>query len=153
MKILRISNILCIGAATGLGVLLFWTSQAVQQKEAVLENAQQKLQQEVETVRVLAVEWDYLNRPDRLEKLAKEQLGMSLPASTEMVNSVDDIPEPIIVHTDPEFYEEGIAQSVSYEPVAPKAPPPAPVISPSAAERSSFDQLIQNLESEGADTP
>src|SRR5688572_26982177 len=94
MKLFRISNILTLAVAAMFGVLLFWTSQDVQKKERVLAKSKAELAQEQETVRVLSVEWDYLNRPQRLEDLAKE-LGMQLPSAQEVVSGMDQIPEPI----------------------------------------------------------
>jgi len=140
MRLFRISNILSFAVATVCGVLLFWTSQAVQQKEDQLSEVRHQLNQETETVRVLSVEWDYLNRPQRLEQLARDQLGMEQPSAKEVVRSVNDIPEPM-------FEEEGIVQSVSMEapkPVIPKTE----IVQPSKAEKQSFDTLIQNV-SEG----
>ncbi len=151
MKIFRISNLLSLVVATVFGVLLFWTSQAVQQKEEQLGELKQNLAQETETVRVLGVEWDYLNRPQRLEKMAVEHLGMELPSATEVVKKVDDIPEPqpLVIP-----YDETLAQEVST--AAPKPPQQksipmkAETISPSKADKQSFDKLIQSLDG-GAD--
>lgn len=145
MKLFRISNLLSLMLATFFGVLLFWTSQSVQTKENELAKAKKNLSHEQETVRVLSVEWDYLNRPQRLEKLASEQLGMQAPGGEEMVRTVSDIPEPA--------YDEGYTQPVSFDP-APKAVAPAPVpvnetVMPSKAEKQSFDKLIESLDGQG----
>ena len=140
MRLFRISNILSFAVATVCGVLLFWTSQAVQQKEDQLSEVRHKLGQETETVRVLSVEWDYLNRPQRLEQLARDQLGMEQPSAKGVVRAASDIPEPV-------FEEEGIVQAVSLEPAKPVAPKPE-IVQPSKAEKQNFDSLIQNL-SEG----
>lgn len=152
MKIFRISSVLFLLAAIFAGVLLFWTSQAVQQKEAALKDARKQLLQEQETLRVLSVEWDYLNRPQRLEELAVQQLGMELPSSSEVIRSAGDIPEPMIAESEPVFEEEGIIHAVAVQ-----APKPAPVaapakpaiVSPPTAEKQSFEKLIQSLDAEG----
>lgn len=157
MKIFRISNFLFLGLAVTFGVLLFWTSQAVQKKEDMLKEARQQLMQEQETVRVLGVEWDYLNRPQRLEELAAGQLGMALPSAGEVVRSVSEIPEPIIVNTDPDYFDEGIAQNVSMERPAPQvrpvpvAAPKKETVTPSSTEKQSFDRLIQSLDAGGGE--
>ena len=153
MRLFRISNILSFTVATVFGVLLFWTSQAVQQKEEQLAEVRGKLTQEIETVRVLSVEWDYLHRPQRLEQLARDQLGMEQSSATELVRNVSDIPEPIVVNADPLYYdadEAPIVQSVSLEPAKPQVPKPE-IVSPSKAEKQSFDNLIQNLNAEGTE--
>lgn len=143
MRLFRISNILSFAVATVCGVLLFWTSQAVQKKENELSHIRKNLTQEKETIRVLSVEWDYLNRPQRLEQLARDQLRMEPPSVKEVVRNVSEIPEPM-------FEEEGIVQAVSMEApkAAPAAPPKSEIVSPSQAEKQNFDALIQNLSEE-----
>ncbi len=142
MRIFRISNILSLLLATFFGVLLFWTSQSVQTKEDALAEARKSLSHEQETLRVLSVEWDYLNRPQRLEKLAAEQLGMQPAGGKEMVKTVNDIPEPL------PFEEEGYTQPVSFDaaPPPPVAAPARETVSPAKAEKQSFDKLIQSLD-------
>lgn len=151
MRFFRISNFLSLLLATFFGVLLFWTSQSVQTKENELARVKKNLAHEQETIRVLSVEWDYLNRPQRLEKLAIEQLGMEPAGGGEMVKTVSDIPEPIV---DPSM-DEGYTQAVSFDPApAAKRAAPAPVketVSPAKAEKQSFDRLIQSLDAEGGE--
>ena len=146
MRIFRISNILSLLLATFFGVLLFWTSQKVQTKEDEFSAVKKELAHEQETVRVLSVEWDYLNRPQRLEKLAAEQLGMEPAGGKEMVKTVSDIPEPL------PFEEEGYTQPVSFASPAPAVVVPAPkeeTVAPARAEKQSFEKLIQSLDAEG----
>ncbi len=157
MRLFRISNILFLAVATILGVMLFWTSQAVQKKEEELSEVRQKLSQETETVRVLSVEWDYLNRPQRLEELAGE-IGMKKASAKEMVRNVNDIPEPIIVNTDRSFADESMVQAVSVSMESPvveqkniskKIPMKTEIVAPSQAEKQSFDRLIESINAGG----
>lgn len=145
MRIFRISNFLFLGIAVFFGVLLFWTSQSVQQKEDQLDEIRQQLVQEQETVRVLSVEWDYLNRPQRLEQLASEQLGMTLPSAKEVVRDVADIPEPLMADPDA---QSPMTQTVSLTTSVPKiqASPKKETVTPGTAEKQSFDRLIQSLD-------
>ncbi len=143
MKIFRISNLLSLALATFFGVLLFWTSQAVQQKEDELAEIKGNLSHEQETIRVLSVEWDYLNRPQRLEKLAVEQLGMEPPGGEEMVKTVNDIPEPLLIPNDPVYHD------VSLKPAPATVVPKKETVSPSTAEKQSFEKLIQSLDGGG----
>lgn len=158
MKIFRISSILFLLMAACSGVLLFRTSQAVQQKESDLREVRTRLAQEQETLRVLHVEWDYLNRPQRIEELAASQLGMELPSTKELIRTAADIPEPIIVNTNPDFYEEDGApvgvQMVSTAAPVKVAPKAAPIpkketVAPDAAEKMTFYQLIQQVDAKG----
>lgn len=144
MRLFRISNILCLAFATFFGVLLFWTSQSVQQKEDRLSQAQKDLTQEMETIRVLSVEWDYLNRPQRLEELAIRLLGMESASGKEVVKAASDIPEPV--------FEDSFAQDVSMAPDKKEAPKNE-TVTPSTAERQNFYQLLQSLDKEGKGTP
>lgn len=146
MRLFRISNILSFTIATICGVLLMWTSQAVQDKEDQLSAVKTKLEREEDTMRVLTVEWDYLNRPQRLEELARTQLGMEAPAASEVVRNVSDIPEPMMIE------EEPAIQTVSMEPAKPLPPQvmKSETISPSKAEKQDFETLIQNLNADGA---
>jgi len=155
MKLFRISNVLSLAVATLFGILLFWTSQAVQKREDELTDLKKSLNQQQETTRVLQVEWDYLSRPQRLEKLAREQLGMELPSAKEVVSGLDQIPEPSPVKAASALMEEdGLSQSLSVD-----AEPPAPklitksvkseTVSPSSAEKKDFNSLIQNLDTKG----
>jgi hypothetical protein len=80
---LRLSTILSLALAAGAGFILFQTSQNVQQAESNLRNIQTALAKEQDAMRVLETEWDYLNRPDRLEELARQhqKIQGSSPAS------------------------------------------------------------------------
>lgn len=154
MKILRISNVLILLVATVFGILLFWTSQAVQQKEDDLAALKKHLGSEKEAIRVLSVEWDYLNRPDRLEELAVKELGMKAVSAKEVVTAAGDIPEPFIPAVDTDvLMQENITHEVSLQaPVAQPSRAPvakAEIVSPSKAEKNSFEQLIQSLDLEG----
>jgi len=157
MKVFRISNLLSFALATTMGVLLFWTSQAVHHKEDALKNIQKKLEHEKEANRVLGVEWDYLNRPQRLEKLASEQLGMALPAMGGVVKSIDDIEEPVIVHNQPKVHHDDVI--ISSIPVSMTNTPAkkekiyAETISPSRAEKQTFYDLIKSLDVQNGDAP
>lgn len=73
---IKISHCIVCIMAIWTAVLLFWTSQSVQKTDRELKKLKQSNYSEFEMVRVLSSEWDYLNRPDRLEKLAQEFLSV-----------------------------------------------------------------------------
>lgn len=77
MKKPGLPTVLSVVGAIAAGALLFWTSQSVQQAEDRLADLQRSVLSEEQSIRVLRAEWDYLNRPDRLEGLASEYLGLS----------------------------------------------------------------------------
>lgn len=148
MKLFRISSLLSLLSAILCGVLLFWTSQAVQQQESRLEKAKKELVHETETVRVLAVEWDYLTRPQRLEELAHQLLGMEAPTTKELLQDVSDIPEPQM--PDPEVFSGQEVQTYSISLSAKKNevldPSKQEKIIPPKAEKDNFETLIQSLD-------
>ena len=131
MKLFRISNLLSLGVACFMGVLLYLTSQKVQQAENDLAKTRQAMASENESVRVLSAEWDYLTRPQRIEELARDTLKMVPSDSGDTVApSADVLPEMPAA--------ESI--QVSSEPAA-KNPPDTI----SNAERQNFDALIGDV--------
>ena len=71
---MRLSGLIFLFAAVCLGCGLFVTSQSVQRVEMALHDVERDIKTETENVRVLSTEWVYLNKPQRLEKLAYEYL-------------------------------------------------------------------------------
>lgn len=151
----RLSGVLCMVLAILCGGALFWTSQSVQKAERKLSQAVQNNQTEQETLRVLSAEWDYLNRPARLEKLTKGNLDMDevLANSENFIQTTDDIPQPVtpvIPKMKPEFLQHVSTKDKAAESnvSAPRQTLPPKVIEKS--ERENFNQLIENFVEEGA---
>ena len=140
MKLFRISNILLLCSAACLGGLLFRTSQSVQVAEDKLAGLNMSVRQEQESIRVLDAEWDYLNRPQRLEALAKKYLSVSSPESNQFVEDAAAIPEPVAPVIPP------AKPAIFAQPVAvPAKPSPNPVPSQTikASERQNFEDLVK----------
>lgn len=95
---LRLSGLLSIILAIFCASLLFWTSQSVQKAERELAKAEQQNEAEEEMLRVLSAEWNYLNRPERLEQLTKGNLDLDEPLadSKNFISSADSIPQPVV---------------------------------------------------------
>ncbi len=140
MKLFRISNVLILGLATTLGGALFWTSQHVQERQDALADITAQTRHERETLNVLTAEWDYLNRPQRLEELAAEYLDVERPSETNIVTDVSAIHEPV---TPPLVPEQPAIIPAVVAPAAPKPAPVAPVIEKNDSER--FQTLLNNL--------
>lgn len=112
MKFIRLSTLMAVSAATLAGAALFLTSQKVQRDEARLEDLKATVTREEAHIRVLRAEWDYLNRPDRLERLVKTQMGMGVPQAKQVSGYIDDVPEPLFIappQRKPQFKPQPVA--------------------------------------------
>lgn len=80
------------------GAGLFWTSQNVQTLNDDLAKARIEIMSEQETIRVLRAEWDYLNNPERLEKVADDYFsGKGHEVGTaDLVQDPEYLPEPFV---------------------------------------------------------
>lgn len=135
----KISGLLTLAITFGFGAVLFWTSQSVQDVERRLAQKKSVIAQEKESIRVLSTEWDYLNRPQRLEMLAIDGVGMDDVEGDDIgiVHDVSLIPVPVV-------------------PVLPSVKPASlSRIAPAAQndenvsiqyDRGSFDALLKNVE-------
>ena len=94
----RISSLFFVVVAVVAGTLLFQTSQSVQRLEGDLHEVTQDVGHEKESLRILGAEWDYLNRPERLEKLTLENLDMDAvhAEKTDFISNGAAVPEPEI---------------------------------------------------------
>jgi len=92
MKISSFKTIVLFFLAALLGAVLFATSQNVQNAEDRLKAVRAEILAEQEAIGVLEVEWEYLNRPQRLESLANSKLKMRAPKASDMARSVNDHP-------------------------------------------------------------
>lgn len=137
---LRLSTMCVLVVAAGCGFSLFQTSQNVQQAEHELRNVQASLDKERDVIRVLETEWDYLNRPTRLEDLVKQHLDMQSTAPKALVRDSGDVPQhtlPVPVHKP----AAGV-QPALMKPAAPATAAPAPATDKSPRK---FNDLIDTL--------
>jgi len=92
--VVKLSTVFVLFLAILSGSALFWVSQKVQQLEREQRTMHQKVASEEEGIRVLTAEWDYLNRPDRLEALAARYLKTMEPVAPEdLLKSANAVPE------------------------------------------------------------
>lgn len=148
--VLKLSSLTAFMLALLAGGALFWVSQQVQQTEREQRKLQRVVTQEQEAIRVLNAEWDYLNRPDRLEKLANEQLQMEPAKADDLLQNVNAIPEPVTVPLPPK--EKPVFASTAAKPVAKKvvAKPvrDIPVAPIKTTDEDNFNQLLETLEND-----
>lgn len=79
MKKLNPRNFIVLALAGLSGAVLLHVSQNVQRSEDRLAEIEASIDREREAIRVLRAEWAYLNRPDRLERLADDFLDLAPP--------------------------------------------------------------------------
>lgn len=142
MKLFRISNVLILVLATGLGGALFWTSQMVQTRQDKLAIVTAQANAERESLNVLSTEWDYLNRPQRLEQLARDFLSVVPPKEQRIVTDVAVIAEPAVPIIPPS--KPAIIPAM-VKPAAPVISAPAPSPTIHQADSQKFETLLSTL--------
>lgn len=140
----KISGLLCLGIAVVCGGLLFQTSQSVQRAEQELTQVQMRVNVEQESLKVLTAEWDYLNRPERLEKLTQENLDLDEPRAekADFIEEKGSVPEPepsIIIQSKP----KELLQNVSTAKPVVQHDAYVPTIIQNG-ERKNFDKLLDD---------
>lgn len=119
MKAIKPRNFIVFALAILSGAALLHTSQNVQQAETRLRDLESSVQREEERVRLLRAEWENLNRPERLERLAKEFLDLAPPSPETLVSGAYAIPSapeelPVTLMNEEGAGEQAL-QDVSYE--------------------------------------
>ena len=89
---IKISNLVALASVLVTGFMLFNVSQQVQESERQLKRVEKEIAREEEMIRVLKAEWAYLNRPDRLEHLAEQYLGMETMESEAVLRTPASLP-------------------------------------------------------------
>lgn len=166
MKMIKPRSFVAFALVALSGAALLHTSQNVQHAEARLRALEASVQGEGERVRLLRAEWENLNRPERLERLAKEFLDLAPPSPETLVSGVYALPAAPGDLPTALMSEEGAAGAVLHDAVyeAPaepggeqvekpekksaSAPAPAPEVALETKREKSFGELIGEL-SEG----
>lgn len=141
---IRISHALVLLMAVWCAGLLVWTSQSVQKTEKELSTIQYEKIAEVEAVRVLLSEWEYLNRPSRLEALIEDYQFVENNKSTDskILASVSDIKMPVIPSV-PRIKPDRLLTRVSTQGAMKKMDQPKAVVRINKEEK--FGSVINDL--------
>ncbi len=150
MKLGRITTGCILSAVLVSGALLFIVSQKVQSTERDINFLETKIAREKESVRVFQAEWAYLNRPDRLEKLAaNSQLEpTAIPQSLDRQIMIQTVVVPIPIRK-PVFEKMDNTPALIQVSTQTEKTEDTPIITPqnnSPEKDENFADLIQNLE-------
>ena len=144
---IKLSTLLTFGMAIILGASLFWVSQQVQILERDKRILQSKINSEQEGIRVLSAEWDYLNRPDRIEALATKYLDkMDQIAPDNLLRDARAVPEPqILKHEDemPVLVSTGEDKKANQKNVN-ATPDARPIKDKQDSKSLDFDDVLKN---------
>ena len=135
MKFLKPRTFVIFALAGLAGAVLLHTSQNVQQAEERLEALELSKYREEEKIRMLKAEWETLNRPERLERLADEFLDLVPPAPEQISGDTEVLPDPTPIEYEREEQYEPVLQPVAFE--AEKAVHvPTPKVKPARAPKA-----------------
>lgn len=93
---IRLSMIIWVVVLSVSAFALYSVKFKVQTLRTQIADVERELEQERETMNVVAAEWAYLNRPDRLQKLASTYLSTK-EITVEQIAEVAAIPFPRVV--------------------------------------------------------
>ncbi len=150
--VIRLTSLTALLLALVSGASLFWVSQQVQQVEREQRQLMQANSQEEESIRVLKAEWDYLNRPERLEELSTKYLNMAPVSADTMIQSISAIPEPEEPSMLPQ--EEKAVQVSTAAPMKPVTKPaiklsPPDIASGKGSQESEFQKVLNDAGATG----
>ena len=143
--VIRLTSITALLLALFAGSALFWVSQQVQQVEREQRQLVVANLQEEESIRVLKAEWDYLNRPERLEELSARYLNMTPVSAETLVQSISAIPEPEDPDLAPEIHPVEISTAAA-KPVSKstvKLAPPT-LSEGEASQEEAFEKVLDS---------
>ena len=90
---IRLSTLLWIVVLTVSAFLLYSVKYQVQSLRTQIADVSRQIEIERESMNVVAAEWSYLNRPDRLQKLASTYLSTK-EVTVEQIAEIQAIPFP-----------------------------------------------------------
>lgn len=140
---IRRSTLLWLIAAILVGCGLYQLKYEVQAKEERLARLNRQIQQEQEAIHVLAAEWAFLNRPDRLAELSKRHLELT-PVEPAQFSKVAAIPEKSLVLVAADGEASTATAAAPVVKVATSAPA-KPVVKPQTAPKPQVIEAKRSL--------
>ncbi len=90
---MRVVNFVLFGVMAGLLMLIYQQKHETRELEARASALSREISEETRALSVLRAEWTYLTRPERLERIARERLGLE-PVKPEQIKSFAEIAGP-----------------------------------------------------------
>jgi cell division protein FtsL len=90
---MRVVNFVLFGVMAGLLMLIYQQKHETRELEVRASVLSREISEETRALSVLRAEWTYLTRPERLEKIAGERLGLE-PVKLEQIKSFAEIAGP-----------------------------------------------------------
>ncbi len=85
------AKVLWVGVIGSMAFGLYQLKHAVQRSEGKLARLERELITSQESIHVLRAEWSYLNRPDRLSRLAARHLAL-VPVAPDQIGDITALP-------------------------------------------------------------
>ena len=82
---MRAANFVLFGVMVGLLMLIYQQKHETRQLESRAGELSREIAGQTRALAVLRAEWTYLTRPERLERIAREQLGLKPVAAEQVV--------------------------------------------------------------------
>jgi cell division protein FtsL len=83
---MRLVNIVLVLTVLGSGFVLYTLEHATRAAERRIVEIETDIAAEAESIKLLKAEWSNLTRPERLQKLAEERLGLKPIIPTQMIS-------------------------------------------------------------------
>ncbi|RIA47752.1 cell division protein FtsL [Dichotomicrobium thermohalophilum] len=90
---MRVVNFTLFGVMAGLLMLIYQQKHETRELEARAAELSREISEQTRALAVLRAEWTYLTRPERLEKIARERMGLE-PVKPEQIKSFVAIAGP-----------------------------------------------------------
>lgn len=88
---MRAGNFVWLGITAAVAFAVFMIAYEVRHLEERYDSLEREIAEHQEAIHVLRAEWSYLNRPERLEALAEQHLGLKPVAGRQMI-TIDAVP-------------------------------------------------------------
>ncbi len=92
-SVMRVVNFTLFGVMAGLLMLIYQQKHETRELEARAAELSREISEQTRALAVLRAEWTYLTRPERLERIARERMGLE-PVKAEQIRSFAEIVEP-----------------------------------------------------------